>query len=222
MVELADIIEELADWREGKAVLLRGAGGNFCSGVDLRFVRQITDPTGAAIMCQFMQATLGRLLALPLVSVALVEGYALGGGAELTTACDYRLVTPDTTIRFVQALRGVTPGWGGGCRLVDLVGRRTALHLLSSGRPLRGQQAVAVGLADDVVATDSALDEAVAWLTERTPASPALTQAVKRVVVNAAAAQSKPGALEREKEIFCLLWSGEEHEAVLSQDLKHK
>ncbi|KAG7273241.1 hypothetical protein CRUP_001337 [Coryphaenoides rupestris] len=73
-------------------------------------------------MCMFMQDALTRLLRLPLVSVALVEGRALGGGAELTTACDFRLVTRDSRIQFVHKHMGLVPGWGGAARLVPIRG----------------------------------------------------------------------------------------------------
>ncbi|XP_071004083.1 ethylmalonyl-CoA decarboxylase-like [Oncorhynchus clarkii lewisi] len=89
MVELEERVSQLEEWTEGKGLIIQGAAGKFCSGSDLNAVRAISNPQDGMKMCTFMQNALTRLLRLPLLSVALVERNALGGGAELTTACDF-------------------------------------------------------------------------------------------------------------------------------------
>ena len=84
MVKLAEAVDELEQWQDGKALVLRGSEGYFCSGGDLSVVKAINTPEEGNIMCAFMQRTLGRLGRLPLISVAAVEGRALGGGAEVS------------------------------------------------------------------------------------------------------------------------------------------
>ena len=84
MVKLAEAVDELEQWQDGKALVLRGSEGYFCSGGDLSVVRAINTPEEGNIMCAFMQRTLSRLGRLPLISVAAVEGRALGGGAEVS------------------------------------------------------------------------------------------------------------------------------------------
>ena len=84
-------------------------------------------------MIELMQHNLARLQSLPLITVAYVEGMALGGGAELMTACDYRLARENAKIGFVQVRIGITTVWGGGARLVQLIGYNKALNLLATG-----------------------------------------------------------------------------------------
>ena len=84
-------------------------------------------------MIELMQHNLARLQSLPLITVAYVEGMALGGGAELMTACDYRLARENAKIGFVQVRIGITAVWGGGARLVQLIGYNKALNLLATG-----------------------------------------------------------------------------------------
>ena len=90
-----------------------------------------------------------------MITVALVRGHAIGGGAELATACDFRLMEADARIGFVQSTMGVAPGWGGGTRLVRLLGRKKALELMISARVLPAVEAVAEGLADAFAGEDA-------------------------------------------------------------------
>ena len=89
MVKLAEAVDELEQWQDGKALVLRGSEGYFCSGGDLSVVKAINTPEEGNIMCAFMQRTLSRLGRLPLISVAAVEGRALGGGAEVSAEIPY-------------------------------------------------------------------------------------------------------------------------------------
>uniref|UniRef100_A0A8D2PTK6 Ethylmalonyl-CoA decarboxylase n=1 Tax=Zosterops lateralis melanops TaxID=1220523 RepID=A0A8D2PTK6_ZOSLA len=113
MVELQERVTELENWKDGKGLIIHGASNTFCSGSDLNAVKELSNSQDGMNMCMFMQNTLTRLMRLPLISVALVQGKAFGGGAELTTACDFRLMTPGSEIRFVHKHMGLVPGWGG-------------------------------------------------------------------------------------------------------------
>lgn len=84
MVGLAEAVDELEQWEHGKALILHGCEGSFCSGADLSIVKTINTPREGNLMCAFMERTLSRLESLPLVSVAAIEGRALGGGAEVS------------------------------------------------------------------------------------------------------------------------------------------
>merc|ERR1719370_1570969 len=137
--------------REGVGVVLTGAGKHFCSGGDLNLVKNIANPEDGLLMATYMHAVLTQFYRLPMLTVALVRGNAVGGGSELTTACDFRLMHPDSRIGFVQSTMGVAPGWGGGARLVRLLGRNKALKLIASGKVLRASEALTIGLADEVL-----------------------------------------------------------------------
>lgn len=103
MVKLHDAVTELRSWKEGKGLVFHSGGGSvFCSGGDLDMMKALNTPEQGAQMATIMHAALMGLRDLPLISVALVEGRALGGGAELTTACDFRILVPGAEIQFVQ------------------------------------------------------------------------------------------------------------------------
>ncbi|XP_069455120.1 ethylmalonyl-CoA decarboxylase isoform X5 [Ovis canadensis] len=90
MLQLLEKVIELENWTEGKGLIVRGAKNTFSSGSDLNAVKALGTPEDGMAVCMFMQNTLTRFMRLPLISVALVQGQALGGGAEVTTACDFR------------------------------------------------------------------------------------------------------------------------------------
>lgn len=83
MVQLRDAVNQLEEWKDGKGVIVMGAGGNFCSGADLNIAKQFNSPEHGEAMCKLMQTTLMKLKRLPLISTAVIEGKALGGGAEV-------------------------------------------------------------------------------------------------------------------------------------------
>lgn len=91
--QLTEVLDELYNWPEGRGVLICGHAGTFCSGSDLMSVRETASQEWGLDLAAVMQYNLRRLQLLPMISVALVEGYALGGGAELACAADMRLMT---------------------------------------------------------------------------------------------------------------------------------
>ena len=142
------------------AVVVHGSGGvAFCAGGDLRAVRQhLIEPAAAGAMAAVMTDALARLAALPALVFGAVDGPALGGGAEILTACDHVSASVDSVIGFVHARLGVSPGWGGGRRLVERVGARRAAVLLGEARRLTAREALAAGVIDAIVHEGTALD----------------------------------------------------------------
>lgn len=90
ILQLLEKVIELENWTEGKGLIVRGAKNTFSSGSDLNAVKALGTPEDGMALCMFMQNTLTRFMRLPLISVALIQGWALGGGAEFLTACDFR------------------------------------------------------------------------------------------------------------------------------------
>ena len=218
MVQLRNVVNILEDWKEGKGLILHSVGETFCSGGDLNTVRQISNPEGGYKMATLMQDTLTRLHQLPLISVALIQGKALGGGAELVTACDYRLVTSKAEIGFVQGKMGVVTGWGGGTRLVQLVGHQKALDLLLTSRQISAADAVEMGMANGII---ESLEETKDWLRCRLNHAPEIVHALKEIVVTARRTPFD-SSLKNEREIFANLWGGETNQKALRQNIKHK
>ncbi|CAL8248638.1 unnamed protein product [Lota lota] len=224
MVELEERVSQLEAWMQGKGLIVRGASGTFCSGSDLNAVRALSNPQDGKKMCMFMQDALTRLLRLPLVSVALVEGRALGGGAELTTACDFRLVTRDSVIQFVHKHMGLVPGWGGAARLVHIVGDRHALRLLGGALKVDPELGLRIGLADGLLEEaerDGALQQAEDWLSRYTQGPAQVIRAAKSAVVSGRELPLTE-ALRAEKEVFGTVWGGPANLRALASKTKHK
>jgi enoyl-CoA hydratase/carnithine racemase len=107
-----------------------------------------------------------------MVSIAAVDGQAWGGGAELLWACDLRVVSPAASIAQPEVNVGVTPGWGGAAKIARLAGEAAALRMLLDGRPVGGEEAYRLGLAQRLATHQSAEAEALewaAWLAARPP-----------------------------------------------------
>ncbi|KAG3205450.1 hypothetical protein PC128_g1439 [Phytophthora cactorum] len=229
MAELADIVALLENPDvHGKlnAVVLRGTGGWFCAGADLKVAQQeLTSPEAGAAMGALMIDTLTKFRRLPLVSVACIEGGAYGGGAELATACDFRILEAKAVIQFVQVRMGVSPAWGGGARLYKIVGRQDALRLLCTVEKLSSQRALELKLADFTfdASSDSAEVAICSFLTPFDVITPAVSHGAKRVI-NRADDVSLDGVLSYEHDVFKSLWGGpanlEALEAVLSTHTK--
>ncbi|KAF1673579.1 ECHD1 decarboxylase, partial [Pygoscelis papua] len=224
MLELQERVTELENWKDGKGLIIHGAGNTFCSGSDLNAVKAISNSQDGMNMCMFMQNTLTRLMRLPLISVALVQGKAVGGGAELTTACDFRLMTPGSEIRFVHKHMGLVPGWGGAARLVRIVGSGAALRLLSGAAGVDPARALHLGLSEEMLSSSDetgALEEARAWLSQYTEGPANVIQAVKKVVT---AGRELPveAALRTEKDVFGTVWGGPANLQALVRRQRHK
>ncbi|CAG9813983.1 unnamed protein product [Phaedon cochleariae] len=114
MVDLGKCVSKLEKWETGKAVIILGAGENFCSGGDLDFAKATGTAKEGFYMSYYMQDTLKRFRKLPMVSVSLVHGPAVGGGSELAVFADYILVTDNAKLGFVHGKMGIITAWGGG------------------------------------------------------------------------------------------------------------
>ncbi|KAJ7341914.1 hypothetical protein JRQ81_007786 [Phrynocephalus forsythii] len=161
---------------------------------------------------------------LPLITVALIQGKALGGGAELTTACDFRLMTPESEIRFVHKKMGLVPGWGGAARLVQILGSSLALKLLSGATRVDPESALHMGLIETVLPSSSeadSLEAACTWLEHYTQGPAEVLQAIKRVI---SGGRDLPleAALRTEKDTFGTVWGGPANMQALAQRTKHK
>src|SRR4029077_20460381 len=112
-------------------LVIRGAGDRaFCAGGDLKELEHMRSEADAAAMAHQMRATLDRIPQLPIPVIAGLNGDALGGGAELALACDFRIAASHARIGFAQITLGLMPAWGASERLASLVGRSRALNKL--------------------------------------------------------------------------------------------
>ncbi len=124
--------------------------GFFAAGADLKFL-VAADATGFTDYLTRLRAVIERIGSHPCVSIAAIEGQALGGGLELALACTFRVAGSTAKLGVPEVKLGLLPGAGGTQRLPQLIGRGPALELLLSGRNASGDEAAALGLIDRVV-----------------------------------------------------------------------
>jgi enoyl-CoA hydratase len=141
------------------SVVLWGGRRIFAAGAD---IVELGSGGAEAVGANFARA-LGALAGLPRVTIAAVNGFALGGGLELALACDFRVCAEDARFGLPEVLLGVMPGGGGTQRLPRLIGSSRAKELIFSGRQVRAEEAQSIGLVNRVVAPDDVLDTALHW-----------------------------------------------------------
>lgn len=146
-----------------KLALLTAAGDKaFAAGGDLHDFSSVREESDAAQLFTLANRALHAVRHFPAPVVAALNGMALGGGAELAVACDFRVAVRSASMGFVQAKLAITTGFGGGTDLMELVGAHQALRLLLSAETLDTGQALALGLLDEVAAEGEALEACVA------------------------------------------------------------
>lgn len=146
--------DEVAGWRDVRGLLITGAGQKaFCAGADIKELRQrpLVDQKRGAELGQTVFARLDRL---PVPSVALVNGYAFGGGAELALACTFRVAAPNAVFGLPEIKLGLIPGYGGTQRLPRLIGEGRALEMIMTARSVKADEAERIGLVNAVAEGD--------------------------------------------------------------------
>ena len=170
MEELDAMLAELAQKRP-KALILTSAKRGFIAGADIKEFVGIRTPDQAYELIRQGQQVLDKIAALPCPTIAAINGFALGGGLEVALACRYRVLVddPSVTLGFPEVQLGVHPGFGGTVRAVHLAGPVAAMDLMLTGRTIRPQQALAMGLVDRLAPVEQ-LDKMAKQIALRPPA----------------------------------------------------
>ncbi len=169
MLRLFELFLEIEkDKSLGAVVILSRKPTIFIAGADISEIQGMTAGTGTVESLMKLQAVFTYLEKLPIPSIAAINGASMGGGTELSLACDYRIVTdaPETKIGLPEVLLGVLPGWGGTQRLPKLVGLETALDMILTGKTVDGKKAKKMGLADKVCPKEFLEARAMEWANE--------------------------------------------------------
>lgn len=142
--DLAAAVDEVGRRPAAKALVVTGAGRMFCAGADLK---ETPKPPG---WLDLLRRTLDDLAALPVPTIAAINGACMGGGTELALACDLRVIAAGAKIGLPEISFGALPAAGGPQRLARLVGPARAKWLVMSAARLTAEEAAAIGLVDRV------------------------------------------------------------------------
>ncbi|MET0681361.1 MAG: enoyl-CoA hydratase-related protein, partial [Burkholderiales bacterium] len=153
MEELAAIVDRLAADKPKGLVIRSGKPSGFIAGADVDEFTRIESVDDALAIVRRGWETFDRLAALPFPTIALVQGFCMGGGLELALACRYRIAVdvPGTRFALPEVMLGILPGWGGVKRLPGIVGPTAALDMMMNGRSIDARRAKRMGLVDTVV-----------------------------------------------------------------------
>ena len=178
LARLEQVADELTSLPPG-AVVVTGGERIFAAGAD---ISEFGGPDEARVIGAAFHTTLNKVAALPCFTIAAVSGFALGGGCELAMACDYRVASEKAVFGQPEILLGIIPGGGGTQRLPRLVGPSRAKEMMITGRQVRVDEALRIGLADEVVAPEALMDRALALASSVAAGATQASRLVKRAV----------------------------------------
>jgi enoyl-CoA hydratase len=179
--DLEACIAAVASDASVRAVVVTGAGRAFAAGADIEQMRGMT-PAEAEAFSRLGHRVFGALEALPVPSIAAVNGYALGGGCELACACDWIYASAKARFGQPEVNLGIIPGFGGTSRLARRVGLARAKEMVLGGAPLPAEEALRVGLVNRVFPPEELIEGALAVGETIAAKGPLAVAAAKRVM----------------------------------------
>jgi len=207
--ELGELLGEVERDASLRALVLTGAGDKaFVAGADIAEMSGLA-PLEARRFAEVGQRTLERLEALPIPTIAAVNGFALGGGCELAMACDLVYASERAKFGQPEVNLGIIPAFGGTQRLQRRVGSARAMEMILTGDMADAATAKAWGLALEVLPPEKLVGHAIAQAKKIASRGPAAVAAAKRIVRATAAPQLLAGH-EMEAEAFAALFASED------------
>jgi enoyl-CoA hydratase len=177
-------ISRLAEDAGVRVVVIRGSGKTFAAGADIAQMSQFDEEQGRAYS-KNGHHVFDAIAALPQVTIAAINGHALGGGCELALACDFRLAVATAKLGQPESRLGLVPGWGGTLRLPRIVGPSQARRLMFTGDQISAEEARRIGLVDEVAPGPEELDALVKrWADSMRAGSPAAIRRIKHALLH--------------------------------------
>ncbi len=207
---LRELAEEATRREDVRAVVIYGGEKVFAAGADIKEM-QAMDHTAMVLRARGLQDAFTAVARIPKPVVAAVTGYALGGGCELALCADYRIAGENAKLGQPEILLGLIPGAGGTQRLPRLIGPSKAKDLIFTGRMVKADEALALGLVDRVVPAGEVYEQAHAWAA-RLAQGPALALRAAKEAVDAGLETDIETGLTVERNWFAGLFATEDRE----------
>ncbi|APE09842.1 enoyl-CoA hydratase-related protein [Rhodococcus pyridinivorans] len=188
-----------------KSVIVYGGEKVFAAGADIKEMADLSYVQMSEIVGD-LQSALGSIADIPKPTVAAITGYALGGGLELALGADRRIVGDNVKLGTPEILLGIIPGGGGTQRLARLVGPAKAKDLVFTGRFVGADEALSIGLVDEVVAPDDVYEAARRWAGQFSGAASRALAAAKAAIDQGLDTDLDTG-LKIEQHVFAALFA---------------
>ena len=193
---LDSIITELWNDPEVRVVVITGEGAVFSAGFEL--TQYVANSVGMMEFARKGERLMKRLTEFPKLTIAVLKGYALGGGLELALSCDLRFATSDVELRFPELNRGLVPAWSGTQRLPRLVGLSRASSLILTSESVKGTRAYEIGLVSKILGSEDPDGEALRYASELASTQAPVAVALAKKLMNRGAEVPADVGLEME------------------------
>ncbi|WP_369181781.1 enoyl-CoA hydratase/isomerase family protein [Streptomyces mutabilis] len=207
---LKELAEEVTRRDDVRAVVVYGGEKVFAAGADIKEM-QVMDHAAMIARARALQDSFTAVARIPKPVVAAVTGYALGGGCELALCADFRIAGENAKLGQPEILLGLIPGAGGTQRLSRLIGPSKAKDLIFTGRQVRADEALALGLVDRVVPAAEVYEQAHAWAA-RLAKGPAIALRAAKESIDAGLETDIETGLAVERNWFAGLFATEDRE----------
>lgn len=182
LTQLKEAIIQIHETDGVRVVIFMGAGEkSFIAGADIAQMQSMT-PLQAQEFSQLGQGVFDAIANLPCPTIAVIQGFALGGGCELALACDLRIASEKARFGQPEVGLGIIPGFGGTQRLARLIGPGHAKRLIFTGNIVTAAQAFAIGLVDQIVAPEKLVEETEKLMLSISQKSPQAIRLVKEAI----------------------------------------
>ncbi len=215
--EIASSARDLGGDPDVKAVVVLGGPKAFAAGAD---ITEFGGPDEARAIGRRFRAAYDAIGEIPRPVIAAINGVALGGGLELALACDLRVAADNARVGQPEILLGVIPGAGATQRLPRLIGTARAKELIWSGRQVKADEALALGLVDRVVPADELEDAARAWA-ESLASGAVVAMGVAKIVIDGGIDGRLDDGLDLEAEAFAEVFGTEDAATGVRSFLEH-
>ncbi|MQA64054.1 MAG: enoyl-CoA hydratase/isomerase family protein [Actinophytocola sp.] len=217
--EIRAAAHEATERDDVAAVIIYGGEKTFAGGADIKEMAAMSHAEMTA-RAPGLTSSLGAIADIPKPTVAAITGYALGGGLELALTADRRIAGDNVKVGQPEILLGIIPGAGGTQRLARLIGPSKAKDLIYTGRFVKAEEALALGVLDEVVAPDDVYTAARAWA-ERFVGAAGLALGAAKSAIDGGLDGDLASGLKLESHLFAALFATEDRQSGMASFLEN-